>query len=66
MWGYAVALHARSFSCELRSPFVGASKFLILIMNFEDAQFVTPPVRRVFNAPAPTNQSAGYGVRLVQ
>ena len=27
----------------LSCPLVGASKFLILIMNFEDAQFVAPP-----------------------
>jgi len=28
---------------EFHSSFVGASKFLILIMNFEDAQFAAPP-----------------------
>ena len=34
---------ARSSSRGLRPLFVGASKFLILIMNFENAQFVVPP-----------------------
>ena len=34
---------ARSSSGELRSPFVGASEFLILIMNSEDAQLLAPP-----------------------
>ena len=35
---------ARSSSDGLRPPFVGASKFLIPIMNFDDAQLVCRPV----------------------
>ncbi len=34
---------ARSSACELCSPAVGASEFLIQIMNSEDAQFAAPP-----------------------
>ena len=34
---------ARSSSDGLRPSFVGASKFLIGIMNFEDAQLLAPP-----------------------
>jgi len=54
----AALLCARSSLRKLRFRFVGAPKFLILIMNFEDAQFVKPPVRRVSRARS-HKQSAG-------
>ena len=55
-------LGVRSSSDGLRPPFVGALKFLIPIMNFEDAQLLRRPIsefRQTFGFPefaAPTEQ----------
>ena len=46
---------ARSSSGEFHSPFVGASKFLIGIMNFEDAQFVGRPAGAMNRARSHVN-----------